>query len=304
MQRQPPIAVAAETTSASLLLTGAPVLFVLLWSSGFIGAKYGLPFIEPFTFLLLRFVIVTVLFTLIALMVGARWPTGAALLHVAVAGILIHAVYLGGVFVAIHRGLPAGTTALITALQPLLTAIAAGPYLHERINKRQWVGFLLGLLGVALVVQRKLGVTEGDLVAVVAAVVAVCGITAGTLYQKRHGGAVDLRSGSVVQFAASGLLMLPLAWYYETMAVRWSGELVFALGWLCLVLSLGAISLLLWLIRHGAASRVASLFYLVPPATAVTAWYMFDETFGIYGLIGMAVVVVGVVLVTVPARDQ
>ncbi|MDH3282171.1 MAG: EamA family transporter, partial [Gammaproteobacteria bacterium] len=229
---------------------------------------------------------------------------GAGMLHVAVAGILIHATYLGGVFVAIHRGLPAGTAALVTALQPLLTAIAAGPYLGERITARQWIGLILGLFGVLLVVQRKLGVSEGDIGAVIAALIAVLGITAGTLYQKRHGGAMDVRTGSVVQFGASALVILPLAWLSETMEVRWSSEFVFALGWLCVVLSLGAISLLLWLIRHGAAARVASLFYMVPPATAVTAWILFDETFGLDGLIGMAVVVTGVALVTVSPKPS
>jgi len=294
----------SETTATSLLVIAAPAVFVLLWSSGFIGAKYGLPYAEPFTFLLLRFVVVTVLFAAAALAVGAKWPTGAGMLHVAVAGILIHATYLGGVFVAIHRGLPAGTAALVTALQPLLTAIAAGPYLGERITARQWIGLILGLFGVLLVVQRKLGVSEGDIGAVIAALIAVLGITAGTLYQKRHGGAMDVRTGSVVQFGASALVILPLAWLSETMEVRWSSEFVFALGWLCVVLSLGAISLLLWLIRHGAAARVASLFYMVPPATAVTAWILFDETFGLDGLIGMAVVVTGVALVTVSPKPS
>ncbi len=285
--------------AAPLLVTAAPAVFVVLWSSGFIGAKYGLPYAEPYTFLLLRFSIVTALFGAAALTAGAKWPTGIDLVHVAAAGILIHAIYLGGVFVAIHRGLPAGTAALVTALQPLLTAIAAGPYLGERITARQWMGLILGLVGVALVVQRKLGVGEGDFGAIVAAVIAVLGITAGTLYQKRHGGSIDVRSGSVVQFGVSALIILPLAWVTETMEVSWTGEFAFALGWLCLVLSLGAISLLLWLIRRGAAARVASLFYLVPPATALIAWALFDERFDGYGLIGMAIVVAGVAMVTV-----
>ncbi len=287
-----------------MFVGAAPAVFVLLWSSGFIGAKYGLPYAEPFTFLLLRFLIVAVLFAVMAWMAGARWPTRLASLHIAVAGVMIHAVYLGGVFVAIHRGLPAGTAALITALQPLLTAIAAGPYLGERITARQWTGLSFGLLGVLIVVQRKLGIGEGDVGAVVAAGVGVLGITAGTLYQKRHGGAVDVRTGSVVQFGASALVMLPLAWFTESMQVHWTEEFLFALSWLCLVLSLGAISLLLWMIRHGAAARVASLFYLVPPVTALIAWMLFDENFGLPGLAGMAIVVAGVALVTISSKKN
>jgi drug/metabolite transporter (DMT)-like permease len=208
------------------------------------------------------------------------------------------------VFVAIHRGLPAGTAALITALQPLLTAIAAGAYLGERITARQWTGLSFGLLGVLIVVQRKLGIGEGDVGAVVAAGMGVLGITAGTLYQKRHGGAVDVRTGSVVQFGASALVMLPLAWFTESMQVHWTEEFLFALSWLCLVLSLGAISLLLWMIRHGAAARVASLFYLVPPVTAFIAWMLFDENFGLPGLAGMAIVVAGVALVTISSKKN
>ena len=291
-----------DIVSTTPLVAIAPAIFVLLWSSGFIGAKYGLPYAEPYTFLLLRFAAVAVIFTAVALAVGAKWPKGPSVLHVAVAGILIHAVYLGGVFVAIYRGLPAGTAALVVALQPLFTAIAAGPYLGERVTARQWIGLILGLLGVVLVVQRKLGLSEGDLEAIAAAVLALAAITAGTLYQKRHGGDVDLRTGSAVQFAAAALVMLPLAWWFETKEVQWTGEFIFALIWLCLVLSVGAVSLLLWLIRHGAASRVASLFYLVPPVTAAVAWLLFDETFGLQGLLGMVIVIIGVALVTVPQK--
>ncbi|ROR34571.1 DMT family transporter [Inmirania thermothiophila] len=279
----------------------APALFVLLWSTGFIGAKLGLPDAEPFTFLLLRFLLVTAILAAAALATRAPWPRRPGeIARLAVAGLLIHATYLGGVFAAIHRGLPAGTTALITALQPLLTAVAAGPFLGERVTARQWLGLVLGLAGVALVVGDRAGLGEGDAVAVAWAGLAVLGITAGTLYQKRHGGAMDLRTGSAVQFAASAAAMAVLAPLLETMRIQWSGRFLFALGWLTAVLSLGAISLLMLLIRHGAAARTASLFYLVPPVTALMAWALFGERLGAVALAGMTVAVLGVALVVAP----
>jgi drug/metabolite transporter (DMT)-like permease len=275
-----------------------PGLFVLLWSTGFLGAKFGLPHAEPLTFLLVRFALVCAILTPLALLMGARWPDSPLqVLHIAVAGLLIHATYLGGVFVAIHRGLPAGTAALITGLQPLLTALVAAPYLGERISPKQWLGLLLGFGGVFMVVADKAGVAEATFGNVLPAFVAVLGITVGTLYQKRHGGDMDLRTGSVIQFAASGLVMALLAPLFETMEIRWTGEFLFALGWLTLVLSLGAISLLILMIRHGAASRVASFFYLVPATTAIFAYLMFGETLGPVSIIGMVVTALGVALV-------
>jgi drug/metabolite transporter (DMT)-like permease len=275
-----------------------PGLFVLLWSTGFLGAKFGLPHAEPLTFLLIRFALVCAILIPVALLMRARWPeTPVQVLHIAIAGLLIHATYLGGVFIAIHRGLPAGTAALITGLQPLLTALVAAPYLGEHISTRQWVGLLLGFGGVFMVVADKAGLAEATVGNVLPAFIAVLGITIGTLYQKRHGGTMDIRTGSIIQFAASGLVMALLAPLFETMQVNWTGEFVFALGWLTLVLSLGAISLLILMIRHGAASRVASFFYLVPASTALFAFMMFGETLGPISITGMVVTALGVVLV-------
>lgn len=291
-----------RTTPAWLAF--APPLFVVLWSSGFIGAKYGLPYAEPLTFLLIRFILVTSILLVVALATRAPWPTQWRMVgHIAVAGLLIHATYLGGVFSAIFLGLPAGTAALITALQPLLTAIAAGPFLGEKVTARQWLGFGLGLLGVALVVANKLHLAQANVAAVACAATAVLGITAGTLYQKRHCGGMDLRTGSIIQFTASGLAMLALAPWLETMQVQWSAHFLFALGWLTVVLSLGAISLLLLLIRHGAAARTAGLFYLVPPVTALIAWAMFDETMQALSIAGMLITIAGVAMVTRRQRD-
>jgi drug/metabolite transporter (DMT)-like permease len=275
-----------------------PALFVLLWSTGFIGAKFGLPYAEPFTFLLFRFILVSLLLCAAALATKAPWPSRAEVVHIGITGLLIHGVYLGGVFAAIHRGVPAGVTALIVGLQPLLTAVASGPYLGERVTSRQWIGLIIGLVGVGLVVQDKLSLNPRYVSGVALALAALVGITVGTLYQKRHGGSMDLKTGSAVQFLAASLAMLIVAPLFESMEVQWTGEFVFALLWLVGVLSLGAISLLYLLIRRGAAAKVASLFYLVPPVTALFAYFLFGETLGPAAILGMAVTVLGVALVT------
>jgi len=283
----------------NMFVLAMPGVFVLLWSTGFIGAKMGLPYAEPFTFLFLRFAILTALLVVIALAFRAPWPSSwGAVARVSVVGLLVHGVYLGGVFSAIHVGLSAGVAALIVGLQPLLTAVGAGAFLGEKVKPRQWLGLVLGLVGVVMVLGDKLNIDGGSLDGIAFAVAALFGITAGTLYQKRHGDAMDLRSGSAIQYAVAGVPMLVLAWIFESGKVQWSGELVFALAWLVLVLSLGAISLLYILIRRGAASKVASLFYLTPPVVAVFAWVLFDETLVPLAMIGMGVVVVGVALAT------
>jgi len=286
-----------KSKAAALWVTIMPGVFVVLWSTGFIGAKFGLPYAEPFTFLLWRFAILTVLLSAVALATGAPWPTTREAGHTALIGLLVHGAYLGGVFAAIGFGIPAGIAALIVGTQPILTALGAGPLLGERVTGRQWVGLLLGLGGVGLVCARKLNFEGADLQGIAACLVALVGITLGTLYQKRHGATMDLRTGSAIQFAASACLMAVLASLTETMEVEWTGEFIFAMVWLVLVLSVGAISLLFILIKRGAASQVASLFYLVPPMTALIAFFLFDETLGWMALVGMGIAVVGVALV-------
>ena len=273
-----------------------PFLFVVLWSTGFIGARLGLPHIEPLTFLLIRYLVVIGCMVVLALAFRAPWPqTPSAWLHIGIAGLLMHGVYLGGVFIAISKGLPAGVASLVVGVQPLLTAVGAGWLLGETVLKRQWLGLLLGLAGVALVVFNKIGGTFG-LAALVPAVAALIGITAGTLYQKRFCPSFDWRTGSVAQFVPTAVVTGLLAWCFETGTIDWTGELVFALGWLVLVLSLGAVSLLNWLIRNSNAVNIASLFYLVPPCTAVFAWLLFGETFTGLALLGMVLTVWGVYL--------
>jgi len=285
----------------SLFIAAMPGLFVLLWSTGFIGAKFGLPFAEPLTFLALRFALVATLLTGVSLVARAPWPRDPATLgHLVVAGVLVHGVYLGGVFASIHQGVSAGVSALIVGLQPLLTAALAGPLLGERVRPVQWFGLLLGLGGIGLVVANKLGQGMGSPFAMGLSGLALVGMTAGTLYQKRFGGAMDLRTGNAIQFIAAAVVTGAGALLTETMHIDWTAHFIFALAWLVIVLSLGAISLLLILIREGAASRVASYFYLVPAVTAVEAWLLFDERMGLVALGGMALVVAGVALALRP----
>lgn len=287
--------------NGDLMASAMPGVFVVLWSTGFIGAKFGLPYAEPFTFLSLRLFAVIVLLTVVAVATRAPWPPHLRLAgHLAVSGILVHGLYLGGVFAAIRVGLPSGLTALLVGLQPLLTALLAGRLLGEQVTARQWGGFALGLVGVGLVLSTRLTGVELNTLpwdGIGFALVALVGITAGTLYQKRFCTGMDLRTGSVVQYAAAAVLIFPAAFFGETMRVEWTGSFIFALGWLVLVLSVGAISLLMTLIRMGEAARVASLFYLVPPVTALMAWGLFDERLGVMGLAGMAVTACGVALV-------
>lgn len=248
------------------------------------------------TFLFIRYLAVICLMLVVAVASRAPWPQKPAdWLHVGIAGLLVHGAYLGGVFMAISKGLPAGVASLVVSVQPLLTAAGAGWLLGETVLKRQWVGLLLGLLGVGLVVANKLGTGFG-VDALLPAIVALAAITAGTLYQKRFCPAFDWRTGSVVQFVPTAVATGALAYFTESMSVAWTGDFLFALGWLVLVLSIGAISLLNWLIRHNNAVNIASLFYLVPPCTALFAWLLFGETFSGLALAGMGLAVWGVYL--------
>ena len=274
-----------------------PLLFVFLWSTGFIGAKYGLPYAEPLSFLLTRYGLVISLMLVIALATRAPWPSrGRDWLHIGFSGVLVHAVYLGGVFVAIKHGLSAGITALVVGMQPLLTAVGSGWLLGEKVSARQWGGLALGFIGVGLVVSDKFG-EAGLGPMLIPAVVALLGITAGTLYQKRFCPKFDLRSGSVIQFVPTALVTAVAVALFEGYHVEWTGDFIFALGWLVLVLSIGAISLLNLLIRNGSAVNVASLFYLTPPTTALIAFFIFGENFRLTVGLGMALAVSGVYLV-------
>ena len=271
-----------------------PLLFVVLWSTGFIGARLGLPHSEPLTFLFVRYLLVVALLLVLAVLSKAPWPAQPRdWFHIGVAGLLMHGVYLGGVFIAISMGLPAGVAALVAGLQPLLVAVGAGFFLRETVVPRQWLGLVLGLAGVALVLENKLG-TGFELQALLPCLISLLSITCGNLYQKRFCPQFDWRTGAVAQFVPTVVFTGMAAALTETLRIDWVPEMVFAMGWLVLVLSLGAVSLLNWLIRNNNAVNVASLFYLVPPCTAVVAWLLFGESFAGTALVGMGLVVWGV----------
>ncbi|MEP7208001.1 MAG: DMT family transporter [Casimicrobiaceae bacterium] len=298
-----PASVAGGTSSAgrARVQLAFPALFVVLWSTGFIAAKFGLPYAPPLTFLWYRFMLVAILMVAVSLLTRAPWPDSRRQwLHIAVAAWLVHGAYLGGVFVALADGMPAGTASMLVGLQPILTVLIAWLWLGEAVRLRQWTGLVLGLVGVWLVVRHKVSFT-GSHAGLTAVAVALVGISIGTLYQKRFCGQVDLRTGAVVQFGACALLYTPLALLLEHRPVQWVAPFLFALGWSVVVLSVGAISLLYWLLRHGAAANVARLFYLVPPVTAVMAYAFFGETLTLAAIGGMVLIAIGVALSRAPS---
>jgi drug/metabolite transporter (DMT)-like permease len=275
-----------------------PVVFVLIWSTGFVVARFGMPHAPPLTFLAWRFALSIVAFGVWIALTRAAWPKGRTQwLHLAVAGALLHAGYLGGVWAAVKAGISAGTVALIVGLQPVLTALwlsrAGGP---APVSSTQWLGLLLGLAGLALVVWRKLGLGELHALNIALSIFALLCITVGTLYQKRFVQPCDVRTANAVQITAAFLVTLPLAWALESEPMRWHPQLLGALAWSVFVLTLGGSSLLVLLIQRGAAMRVTSLLYLVPPCTAVLAWLLFDEALTGLVVVGIAITAVGVAL--------
>ncbi len=287
---------------AAIAATGArgaalfPALFVLLWSTGFIAAKYGLPYAPPFSFLFWRFALVSVLMAALAAATGARRPRSLREWRdLSLVALGVHALYLGGVFVSLDSGMAAGTSAMLVGLQPILTVVLAYAWMGEGVTRKQWLGLALGLAGVWCVVWHKVDF-GGGLGGLLPSAIALAGISVGTLYQKRHCAHIDLRSGAVVQYAVCAAIYAPLALFLDARAVQWVPPFLFALGWSVIVLSVGAISLLYWLLRHGAAANVARLFYLVPPVTALEAYFLFGETLDALALAGMALICVGVVL--------
>ena len=282
-----------------------PALFVLIWSTGFVVARFGMPHAPPFSFLALRFALSIACFAVWVTLARIPLPaTRQQWWHLAVTGVLMHAGYLGGVWAAVKLGMGAGTAALLVGLQPLLTALWLGARGDAaRLRQRQWLGVALGLVGLLLVVTPRLGAGEVSLANLGLALLALLSITAGTLYQKRHVLACDVRSASLVQLLAALLVMLPLA-LLETEPMQWHAELVGALTWSVLALTLGGSSLLYLLIQRGAAAEVTSLLYLVPPCTALLAWALFGESLGPLVLAGLALSAAGVALVLTPPSAQ
>ena len=298
----------ARADDATARLIGLmPAVFVLIWATGFIVARYGMPHAPPFSFLMLRYGLSVGCFLVWTAIARVRWPrTGREWGHLGVTGVLMHAGYLGGVWAAVKGGMGSGLSALIVGIQPVLTAIwlsAFGNASH-RVSARQWLGLALGFAGLVLVVWRKLTQgAPGDQVTALNlawAVLALLSITAGTLYQKRFVKPCDVRTANTVQLMAAAVVTAPLAWL-EPEAVQWNAQVVGALTWSVLGLTLGGSSLLYLLIQRGAAASVASLMYLVPPTTAVMAWLLFGEPVTVTTLIGIAMTAFGVSLVVRPA---
>ena len=291
---------AKSATPQNAWVAAMPAVFVLIWSTGFIVAKFGLPYAPPLTFLLLRFVGVLLVLGPLVLLMRAPWPNGKVG-HIALAGVLVQAGYLGGVWCAIKIGMPAGLSALIVGMQPILTAFAA-PLIGEKVRGRQWLGLAFGIGGVGLVVANKISLIGLTWHSIALCLLALVSITVGTLYQKRHCPQFDLRTGTLIQFAASLAVVLPLAVAFEHLTpalqtVQWTPRFVGALLWSILALSIGAIFLLFALIRKSAATSVTSLLYLTPPTTALMAWLMFGEAFSLTGVAGMLLAVIGVYFV-------
>ena len=285
----------------------APFLFVVLWSTGFIGSKIGGEHAEPFTFLAIRFAIAAVL--LAPLMLWGTRPSTRSARNAAITGALIHTGYIGGVMWALRLGMPAGVVAIIVCLQPLVTSLLAGPLLGEKVGFRHWAGIALGLVGTALVLGPKLASAGHvlasqaiDPVSVAAAFAALMSITLGTLYQKAYGGEGDLPKLAFFQYVGATAVALAFSMTTETRAIDWTTEFVLALAWLVVVLSIGAIGLLLMMIRASAVSRVTSLFYLVPATTALMAWALFGERLVAIQLLGMVVVMAAVAMIGIRNR--
>ena len=289
-----------------------PAVFVLIWSTGFIVAKFGLPYAPPLTFLSIRYLLSIICFLIWIIFSRATWPRGRQQwLHLAVTGVLMHAGYLGGVWVAVKAGMGSGLTALIVGLQPVLTAVwisrtASSDKLSDsqnRVTPPQWIGLALGLSGLLLVVARKFGAgSEVTVLTLGSTVFALLSITVGTLYQKRFVQPADVRSANAIQLAAAVLVTLPLA-LMETEAIDWRPEFIGAMAWSVLVLTLGGSSLLYLLIQRGAATAVTSLFYLVPPTTALMAWLLFGDVITVATVVGTALTALGVSLVVRPAKQ-
>jgi drug/metabolite transporter (DMT)-like permease len=279
------------------LASFAPALFVLLWSTGFVGAKYGLPYADPFIFLAIRVLIAAIILLVIAAIIKSPVRIGAAAIaRSSVIGFFLHACYLGGVFYSISKGLPAGVAAVVTSLQPVLVSLLAVKVLGEQLKTKQVIGLLLGLIGVVLVLgpSFKNNVPTSGVIGIF---IALIGSTAATLLQKKVGSNVPLISGTAYQYLASGLVLGIAAVATGGVRIQWSGQFVIAFVWLIAVLSVGAILLLLWLLNSGSAASVSSLFYLVPPATALEAYFLFGEKVNTQGFLGIGVTALGVWLV-------
>ena len=285
----------------------APGLFVLLWSTGFIGVKYGVPYAPPFYFLAIRMAIAALLlFIAISFLRKSQPITRSIIWPSTMIGLTLHGAYLGGCFFAVSRGMPAGVAALIVSLQPVLVSLFAAKYLNEPLNARAVFGLILGLIGLVVVVLPRISTTGTNtisLVAIGASAIGLLGGTAGTILQKKYGGVIPTLAGTSIQYAATAVVLLTLALIFEKLEIQWTAKFVGALTWLVLALSFGAILLLFFLLSHGSAASVSSLYYLVPAATAIEAYFFFDEHISPVSLLGTLITVIGVWLVVSKQKE-
>jgi drug/metabolite transporter (DMT)-like permease len=279
-----------------LAARAAPAIFVVLWSTGFVATKYVVHNADPLTYLAIRMALVVSLMAVIVVIARPRWPDRIGIAHSAVAGILVHGFYLGGTAIAIAHSIPAGLSALIPGLQPILTSTIANRWLGERVRPMQWAGLLLGLAGVVLILHNRPMSGEAGW-GWLASAVSLVSITLGTLYQRRYCNAIDWRAGNLAQYIAVTMFFAIGAWLFENTVVHWTAEFALALTWLVVVLSIGSIGLLYWLIRRSAATSVASLFYLVPAVTALMAYVLFGERLDAIAIVGMTACAAAVFLV-------
>ena len=290
---------ASPSPSALNPMTFASIaaLFIFFWASGFVAAKYGLPYAEPFTLMAARFVVGAAILVPACFVLKATWPkTLRDTTHILIAGFGVQTVYLIGVYYGIWFGISTGVTALVVGLQPLLTGVLASFVLKEKVTPRNWVGLVLGFIGLGLVVWDRVLAPTDALWGLAMLLMGLAGITLGTLYQKKYCGPFDVRAGVALQNVMSCIVMLVLAVIFESMIIDWTGEFVFAVLWSAIGLSVFAICLYYWLVQRGAAARITSLIYLSPPTTAVMGWAMFGEILSWQAIAGMAVAMTGVAL--------
>lgn len=274
-------------------------LFILMWSSGYVAGKVGLPYAGPLTLIFIRFAIAASVLLAIALLTKAPWPKDfKAIRNLAIVGFFIQAMQFSGLYFGLSHGVSAGISALIVGLMPVLTAAGAAAFLGETVTRKQMAGLGLGIIGVATVVAHKISLDKGSAMGYAAVATALIGITIGTLFQKKHCVGMDLRTGGVIQLTTATLVVGPMAWFSEHFAVQWSLELIGASVWLSLVNSIGAISVLFIMMRRGQASKVASLFYLVPGVTALMGYVVLHETLNAAQILGFAISASGVYLTT------
>lgn len=281
------------------LVFAAPIIFVLLWSTGYLSGRILRPYVDPLTFSAVRFGAASAILVLIAVVRGASFPKDLGTwLHLSICGVLIQGFFIAGMLIAVNDGLEMGTAALVGGMQPIMTALLAAVWLKERFSTVQQAGFLFGFLGLVLVLWQGLNLGDIPINALLIGVLAVAGITLGTLYQKRYVTSVDLLSGTAIQFAAAFVPVLVLAYFFENGRIDWNPTVIATAVWLVVVQSIGAVLILFSLIRKGAVSRVSSLFYLVPPICAIQGYYLFDERLSATQIVGILIVAVSVIVIT------